>query len=59
MLSKTILSITLFIYFNVNLFSQIYVAPDGNDFNPGNEKNPVKTIGVALKLLKEQKNTMH
>ncbi len=40
----------LFIILNATIFSQIYVAPDGNDSNPGTIDQPFESIQKAQEL---------
>jgi len=50
MKSNTIYIIVTFIIFNTTIFSQIYVAPDGNDSYPGTIDQPLESIQKAQEL---------
>jgi len=44
-------TIVIFIILNINIFSQIYIAPDGDDTNPGTIDQPLESIQKAQELV--------
>ena len=48
---STIYTIVIFIILNTSIFSQIYVAPDGNDSNSGTIDQPLESIQKAQELV--------
>ena len=48
---STIYTIVIFIILNTTIFSQIYVAPDGNDSYPGTIDQPLESIQKAQELV--------
>ena len=47
---SAICAIVIFMILNTTIFSQIYVAPDGNDSNPGTIDQPLESIQKAQEL---------
>ena len=44
------------LFFSVSSFSQLYLAPDGDDFNPGTRDKPLATLSGVSKRILELKN---
>ena len=47
MIKLKVYTLVIFIILNVTIFSQIYIAPDGNDSNPGTINQPLESIQKA------------
>ncbi|MCB0751101.1 MAG: DUF4990 domain-containing protein, partial [Ignavibacteriae bacterium] len=51
MMKRIVLTVFIINIISTNVFSQIYVAPDGNDLNPGTFEQPLESIQKAQSLV--------